>query len=167
MTLTETDGRHGFDFLAGRKRMHIRRLADSFDPNCTEWVETEAHGEMRPILGGFGNIDTTTPIGVPEERYFEAATLRLFNPETGLWRLWWMSSRAPVLDESPLEGRFVDGHGQFYGDEEINGKPVRVRFEWFDTLTDSPRSEQAFSYDGGETWQVTWTMTFTREEAAA
>jgi hypothetical protein len=166
MTAAENDGRHDFDFLAGRRRQHIRRLRDTMDPECTEWLDVESFGELRHILGGLGNVDTTMPIGLPPEQHFEAATIRLFNPETGLWRLWYTSSRNPVIDDCPMEGKFTGNHGQFFSDEVIDGKAVRVRFDWFDTDTKNPHSEQSFSFDGGETWFTNWSMTFTQEDAA-
>ena len=164
MTLTATDGRHDFDFFFGRWRIHSRKLADVLDRNCTEWVEFEAVGEMRPILDGLGNFDTFVPVGLPEDKHFEGATLRMFDPATGLWRIWWASSRTPDRLDVPVEGRFTGGHGQFFCDDVIGGEPVRVRYDWFDVAAGSARWEQAFSYDGGETWATNWVMTFTRED---
>src|SRR6201984_3866230 len=80
-------------FALGRWRVHNRKIADIPDPACTDWVEFDAISEMRPILGGLGNFDTFIPLGLPAEKSFEGATLRTFDPGTGLWRIWWMSTR--------------------------------------------------------------------------
>lgn len=165
MTLTKTDGRHDFDFAFGRWRVHNRKVADILDRTCTDWVEFEAVCEMRPILGGLGNFDTFVPVGLPEDQYFEGATLRMFDPATGLWRIWWASTRTPGVLDIPVEGRFTDGHGQFFCDDVISGAPVKVRYDWFDVAEGSTRWEQSFSYDGGATWETNWVMTSTREDA--
>jgi hypothetical protein len=52
--------------------------------------------------------------------------------------------------------------GEFLGDEFVDGKKVLCRFNWTRTNPDSPRREQAFSDDGGKTWETNWIMTFTR-----
>lgn len=166
MTLATTDGRHDFDFALGRWRIHNRKLADVLDPACTDWVEFEAISEMHPILNGLGNFDTFVPLGLPEGKHYEGATLRMFDPATGLWRIWWASSRTTGSLDSPVEGLFADGHGQFFGDDVIGGTPARVRYEWFDVEPGSARWEQSFSYDGGATWETNWVMTSTREEAS-
>ena len=59
-----------------------------------------------------------------------------------------------------MVGRFAGGTGTFYADEIFNGQPIRVRFRWLQTAT--PRWEQAFSTDGGLTWETNWTMDFVR-----
>jgi hypothetical protein len=164
MTLTKTDGRHDFDFAMGRWRIQNRKIADILDPTCTDWVQFEAITEMRPILGGLGNFDTFVPVGLPEEERFEGATVRMFDPATGLWRIWWMSARTPGILDNPVEGRFTDGHGQFFCDDVIAGTPVKVRYDWFDVEPGSARWEQSFSYDEGATWEKNWVMTSTRED---
>jgi len=163
MTSTQTseDGRHSFDFLFGRWTIHNRKLADVLEPECTDWVEFAAEGEARPILGGLGNIDSFTTTDAPGIGQYEGMTLRLFDPEVGLWRIWWASTRLPGRLDPPMEGRFIDGHGVFFGDDVLNGRPIKVRFDW--TPGESSASwEQAFSYDDGQTWAQNWIMSFTR-----
>ena len=164
-TRAPVDGRTDFDFLFGRWTIHNRKLADVLDPDCTEWVEFPARGEARPILAGLGNIDSFIAADVAGTGPYEGMTLRLFDPQAGVWRIWWASTRQPGHLDVPMEGRFVDGHGVFHCDDVLNGQPVKVRFDW--TPGDvSARWEQAFSYDGGQTWRPNWVMVFTRDADA-
>ena len=160
-TKTDTDGRHDFDFVVGRWTIHNRKLIDVLDPGCTEWVEFTAEGEARPILGGLGNIDSFVAADMPGRGPYEGMTLRLFDPEAGLWRIWWASTGMPGRLDPPMSGGFTDRHGVFFGDEVLDGRPVKVRFDWTPGAT-SARWEQAFSYDGGQTWGKNWVMSFAR-----
>jgi hypothetical protein len=155
-----SDGRHDFDFLFGRWRLHNRRLADLLDRDCTEWVQFEATGQAQPILGGLGNIGTFSAAAVsPGGQPMEAITLRLFDPASRLWRIWWASTRRPGHLDPPVEGRFSNGHGEFLGHDMLDGQLVTVRFLWKDITATSARFEQAFSYDDGQNWQTNWIIT--------
>src|SRR5690348_14741184 len=109
-TLTELDGSTAFDPLFGRWHVHNRKLRDILDPDCTEWVQFAARVECRPILDGSGNIDFGTFHLDPP---FEGFTLRLYDPQSGLWRIWWTSTRQPGELDIPVEGRFTNGTGLF------------------------------------------------------
>jgi hypothetical protein len=95
---------------------------------------------------------------------FEGCSLRVFNPADGLWRIYWVDNVTFTL-QPPVVGGFVDGVGEFYGDDHHEGTPVKVRFTWSDITNDSARWEQAFSVDGGETWETNWIMISTRIKA--
>jgi len=160
MSLSEAaaNGAHDFDFLIGEWSVRHRRLRRRLVGD-TEWVEFTGPASARKILGGLGNIDECR-INLPEGPYL-GSTLRLFNPATGLWTLYWMDSRDPVLNP-PMVGKFGDGRGVFWGDDSFEGKPIRVRFIWSNMAASSCAWEQAFSVDRGETWETNWTMSFTR-----
>jgi hypothetical protein len=154
---TTQDGRHDFDFLFGRRRIHNRKLVDTLDLEGTDWVEFEAEGEAQPILGGLGNVDRfSVPAMPPTGEPFEGFTLRLFDPETGLWRIWWASIRFPGQLDNPVEGRFAGDRGEFLCDDVIGGRPVTVRYQWNVVSPTTNRWEQAFSEDGGATWRANW-----------
>ena len=157
---TMDDGRHDFDFLFGRRRIHNRKLVDTLDPESTDWVEFEAVGEANPILGGLGNVDTfSVPAMPPSGTPYEGFTLRLFDPETRRWRIWWASTRFPGEIGVPVEGAFDGARGEFLSDEVIAGRPTKVRFEWRVPGEGVSEWDQSFSWDGGETWATNWTST--------
>lgn len=149
------DGRSDFDFVFGRWQVHNRKLKDVLDPDCEEWIEFEARAAVEPVFGGLGHVDRLWA------ETFEGFTLRQFDPEAGVWRIWWASSGNPGHLDPYVEGRFTDGVGEFFCDDVLRGREVKVRFRW--TTREAPRWEQAFSYDGGATWRTNWTMTLTPE----
>lgn len=163
--MTTDDGRRDFDFLLGRWRIANRRLHDRQDPDCREWFEFGATLENRSIIGGLGNLESYSVPASAERPAFEGMTLRLFEPDRGLWRIWWASNAYPGRLDPPMEGRFTDGHGQFYGDEEVEDGSLPVRFDWYDLSATTARWEQSLSYDGGETWRPNWVWELTREAA--
>jgi hypothetical protein len=148
-----------FDFQQGRWQVAHRRLRARL-AGCTEWEEFAGTSKQRPILGGNGNIEDNL-LHLPGGDY-RAVALRSFDPASATWAIWWLDARAPHALDTPVIGRFENGIGSFYADERLDGRPVRMRFLWLDTHTDSPRWEQALSADGGESWETNWVMTFTR-----
>jgi hypothetical protein len=164
MTNTINDGRHDFDFFFGSWTIRNRKLANMADPECDEWVEFDATGYAHPILGGLGNVDTFSVPEMPNGKSFEGATLRLFDTETGLWKIWWASTSAPGRLDPPVVGQFTDKHGVFLGEDVVGGKPVEVRFDWNAVDEQTARWEQAFSFDTGRNWVHNWRMDFTRVE---
>jgi len=61
-----------------------------------------------------------------------------------------------------MTGAFKDGRGEFFDRETLDGRVIDVRFVFSDITPTSFRFEQAFSGDGGKTWEVNWKATFTR-----
>lgn len=154
------DGRGGFDFLVGRWTVAHRRLKRRLVGD-TRWEEFGGMCESRPIVGGLGNIDDNV-LELPAGTY-RAATLRVFDPAARRWSIWWVDGRAPRLGP-PVHGRFGGGIGTFHGEDVLeDGRPVLVRFTWSGITARSARWDQAFSADGGATWEDNWTMRFGRD----
>ncbi len=155
------DGCSDFDFVFGEWVIHNRKLRDPLDPACEDWMEFPSTSAAEPILEGLGNVDRIWCSGTEVAPGFEGYTLRLFDPTTRRWRIWWSSTRQPGLLDPPVEGSFADGTGTFEGHDVLGGRPVVVRFTWTQHLV-TPVWEQAFSYDGGATFVHNWTMSFAR-----
>jgi hypothetical protein len=147
---------HDFDFLHGRWHVRNRRLRRRL-VSCDEWDEFPATSTVMPLFDGAGNIDEID-FGPGQAR---GLTLRLFDPEARTWSLHWTTSATGRLFP-PIVGTFNGGVGTFYGDDTEGGQPVRVRFVWSGISATTARWEQAFSTDGGQTWETNWIMEFTR-----
>lgn len=150
---------HDFDFFFGQWKVLHRRLHERL-VGCDGWDEFEGECTTWPMLGGQGNVDDNL-LQLPGGDY-RAITLRSFDGATQRWAIWWLDARLPHQLDVPVIGHFDAGVGIFYADDTLDKRPIRVRFRWLDTLSDSPRWEQAFSADVGVSWEVNWTMNFER-----
>jgi hypothetical protein len=156
----EHDGRNDFDFFIGRWKTHNRRLRERLK-DSSDWEKIEGVAVIRKVLGGLGNIDEITMDR--ETGRLEGMTLRLYNPESRQWSLYWASGTDGIL-QPPLVGSFADGRGEFYSQESFDGRSIFVRFICSDITETSCRWEQAFSPDGGKTWETNWIAELTRLE---
>lgn len=153
-------GLHDFDFLVGEWRVHHRRLKERLADNH-EWVEFEGTCAMRKLMDGWGNVDDNV-LNMPDGAY-RAIGLRAYDPKTAQWAIWWVDGRNPFGDlDPPVKGRFENGVGNFYSDDTLRGRKVRVRFTWSHITPTSAQWDQAFSPDDGKTWETNWHMDFER-----
>ena len=151
------DASHDFDFWTGRWRVHNERLVKRLQ-GCTAWETFEAACEAWPLPGGLGNMDTFRTEHWPG---FAGMSLRLYDPHTCQWSIYWASNQTGTLDP-PVVGSIADGLGIFEGRDVLDGRPIVVRFTWSDITKASARWEQAFSPDEGRTWEKNWVMVMTR-----
>ncbi|MFG3712723.1 hypothetical protein [Micromonospora sp. NPDC047730] len=149
-----------FDFFVGTWDVANRRLRERH-VGSDDWDEFPGVSVARSFFGGAGSFDEIT---FPT-RGFSGATVRILDPAAGTWSIYWMNSRHGVLELPPVVGRFTDGVGTFLADDVDEGRPIRCRFVWSGVTATSCRWEQAFSTDGGRTWETNWTMDFTRRPA--
>jgi hypothetical protein len=132
-----------FDFLAGNWRIQNRKLKTRLS-NCQEWSNID---DFRAEFDGMP---------------FEGMSLRLFDPKTKLWKIYWADSNAVVL-ETPVVGSFDGKIGKFYSREVFEEKGIILQFQWDKTNADVPTWSQAFSADNTRTWEWNWSMTFHRQ----
>ncbi len=155
---TKQGSPHDFDFEIGKWKTHLKRLTKPLTGSTT-WVEYEGTTVVSKVWGGRANLvelDVSGPAG-----RIEALSLRLFNPEMRQWSLNFASSRSGEM-APPTLGGFSNGRGEFYNRETLDGRDILVRFVISDITEDSCRFEQAFSADGGKTWEVNWIAVDTR-----
>jgi len=157
----EPDGQRDFDFEFGRWKVHNRRLLHPLT-GSNDWVEFDGTVVARPVWDGRANIDefeADSPTG-----HIEGMTVRTYNVKSHQWSLYWANRTTGVFSLPATVGKFADGRGEFYDQEDYNGRNIFVRFLWTRVSTDTPHWEQAFSLDGGKTWETNWITDFTRDK---
>jgi hypothetical protein len=152
------DGQHDFDFEFGEwKTVLSRRLRPLTGSNT--WVEYEGTSIVRRVWDGRANLGELKVDGQPG--HIEGLSLRLYNPQSHQWNISWANSTDGILGQ-PMVGEFKDGRGEFYNQEPLNGRAIFVRFIFSDITSKSFQLEQAFSDDGGKTWEPNWIAKFKR-----
>jgi hypothetical protein len=160
---TSRDGSHDFDFEIGTWKTHLWRLVDPLT-GSTKWVEYEGTSIVRKIWDGRANLVELVANG--PGGHFEGLNLRLYNPQSRQWSLNFAGSKSGTLSP-PTIGEFNNGRGEFFSQETLNGRAILVRFVISDITPNSCRFEQAFSDDGGKTWEVNWIAIDMRVKAEA
>jgi hypothetical protein len=152
------DGQHDFDFEVGTWKTHVKRLVHPLS-GSNEWTEYDGTSVVRKVWDGHANLLELAMDG--PKGHFQGMSLRLYNPQSRQWSLNFSNAASGVLSQ-PTIGEFKNGRGEFYDQESLNGRAILVRFVISDITADAARFEQAFSGDGGKTWEVNWIATDTR-----
>jgi hypothetical protein len=155
--VSDRSGLGDFDFFVGSWSSIQRRLRKPL-ADCDEWDESSATTRCWQAFDGAANIDE---VHFPDWG-FSGLSIRLLNPTTAEWSIYWVNSRNGELVIPPVTGKFSDGVGRFYDKEEYEGRDITVRYTWSDITATTARWEQAFSLDDGQTWETNWTADFTR-----
>jgi hypothetical protein len=154
------DGQHDFDFEIGTWKTHLRRLVHPLTGSTT-WVELEGTTVVRKVWNGRANLAELEADNA--SGHLEVLSLRLYDPQSHQWSLSSANSKSGTLSQ-PVSGEFRNGRGEFFDQESFNGRTILVRNVWSDITADSCRFEQAFSDDGGKTWEVNWIAVDTRSK---
>jgi hypothetical protein len=152
------DGRHDFDFEFGEWKAHLKRRLKPLS-GSDEWVEYDGTSVVRKVWNGaanLGEIELDGPAG-----HIEGLSLRVYNPASKQWNVHFANSAVGTVGEAMIGG-FENGRGEFYNQEMFNGRSIFVRFIFSDITPKSFRLEQAFSDNGGKSWEANWIATFTR-----
>lgn len=151
-----------WDWLLGSwdvKHVRLRkRLANNDD-----WDEFAGKSAFWKTLGGLANCDENL-LHIPSGTY-RGLSVRSFDPKTGKWSIWWLDGRMTGKLDPPVVGGFSGDEGEFFGPDTFEGKPITVRFRWHEVRSRQPHWDQAFSTDGGKTWEINWRNYFTRTSA--
>jgi hypothetical protein len=156
----ERSGQHDFDFEFGIWKAHLRRRLNPLTGSTT-WVDLEGTSVVRKVWDGRANLGELEVANATS--HIEGLSLRLYNPESHQWSIYWANSRDGALG-SPMVGQFNNSRGEFFNQEVFQGKAIFVRFVFSDCTPDSFQLEQSFSADGGRTWEPNWIATFTRQK---
>lgn len=155
---TARDGQYDFDFEIGTWKTHLSRLQHPLTGSST-WVEYEGTSVVRKVWNGRANLvelEVDGPAG-----HIEALSLRLYNPQSRQWSLNFAGSNSGVVSQ-PTIGEFKNGRGEFFDQETWDSRVILVRFVISGVTPNSCHFEQAFSNDGGKTWEANWIATDTR-----
>ncbi|HEY0438396.1 MAG TPA: DUF1579 domain-containing protein [Phenylobacterium sp.] len=156
------DGAHDFDFLIGDWRAHLKRLPDRL-VGSTKWVEYDGRSNHHKVLGTNANLEDFEVDDPKDGLHIKAQTLRLYNPKSRQWSIYGLDMDAGGLGLPATIGAFEGGVGRFYDYEDWKGRFILVRFEWSHTGQTLAHMEQAFSADGGRTWEVNWICDLSRD----
>lgn len=159
ITASLASSKADFDFLLGHHKVQHKKLKERLN-KCTEWIEFGGTQEMKKHLTGIANIESHY-MGTADGTVVEGMAIRLFNPVTRLWSIYWADNTHGTLD-TPVIGYFENNLGYFFANDTFNNKPVIIGFKWDISDKDNPVWSQAFSEDKGVTWEWNWFMYFTR-----
>jgi hypothetical protein len=151
---------HDFDYFVGGWTTHQHRLK-ARGVGSTEWEDFPAVQCTTPYLAGMATVDE---LYMPTKGA-AGLTLRTFDVETHQWSIYWVSSKTGKLDPVPVVGGFEGSRGEFYADDNEDGRSIRVRYMWNELDHDHARWEQAYSYDN-RTWETNWIADFQRGDPA-
>lgn len=155
----EQDGRADFDFFMGSWKVKHRCLREWLKES-TSWEAFGGTSVARKILGGLGHIEEVTlerASGTTEE-----LVVRLFDPQTQQWSVYEADASSSGFDPRPVIGACKDGRVEGYSHIPWEGKYIFRRVIWSEITTTSFHWEQAFSADGGRTWETNWIADFVR-----
>lgn len=152
------DHQHDFDFEFGswKAHLHVRaRLS-----NADAWTDFDGTSVVHKLWDGRGNAGELEVKN--DKARIDGLTLRLYNPATQQWNIYWSNAKDGAISGTPMFGQFNNGRGEFFGTDTNNGATIYARFLFSDVTPTSFKLEQSFSSDGGATWVTNWIATFTR-----
>lgn len=157
ITASPASSKSDFDFLLGHHTVHHKKLKDRLS-KCNEWIEFEGTQEMKKLLTGIANVESHF-MSTTAEKTVEGIALRLFNPVTSLWSIYWADNIHGKL-ETPVVGSFENNFGHFFAKDAFNNKDIIIGFKWDIRDKENLVWSQAFSQDNGMTWEWNWFMYF-------
>jgi hypothetical protein len=160
-SLAQGDGHHDFDPLIGTWKAHLKRLVHPLS-GSNIWVEFDGTQITRSIWGGRATLDEFKVDSPSTNTHIDGLTIRLYNPKSHQWSIYWADAKQGSFGLPPTVGRFINGRGEFYDQEMFEGRAILVRYVWSDITPTSAHFEQSFSEDGGKTWEPNWISTISR-----
>lgn len=153
------DGQGDFDWEVGRWKTEVTVLRNPLSGEPPNWVEYRGETVVKPVLEGRANLVELSVSGPAGK--VEGTSLRLYSPQSAQWSINF-ASLADGLLTAPVFGTFdAAGKGVFVGTDRLGAKTILVRFVVTRRSSTSANFEQAFSGDGGATWETNWIATDT------
>ncbi|HEY0745814.1 MAG TPA: hypothetical protein VGD63_03875 [Steroidobacteraceae bacterium] len=152
---TQHDGRHDFDFEVGTWNAHVKVLPRRLS-HSTDWEEFSGTAVTRtlPMLEGWNESELQMD-NRKSGKHSALLAVRLYNPSTHQWAIYGANIKTGIFDP-PMIGGFQNDRGEFYSQDTWEGRPIFVRFIWKIIDPAHAHLEQAFSDDGGKTWETNW-----------
>jgi len=157
----DPNGWGGYDFLIGDWKAHLRKLEKPLSGSTT-WLEYWGTSKTRKIANGRGNFEDFD-VSTKDGKRIDGQTLRLYNPKSGEWSIYLVNAAEGSLGLPATIGKFKNGVGELYDYEVFGGRAIFVRYTWMAQGKDKAHFVQAFSVDGGRTWEDNWVLDLVRE----
>ena len=157
-TIQQRDGQHDFDFEFGAWKIQLKRLAKPLT-GSTSWLEYSGTSVVRKVWDGKANLGELEVSGATGR--IRGLSLRTYNPQSNQWHIGWVNSADGTMGPAMIGG-FKNGRGEFFNQESFNGRAIFVRFIFSDITANTFHFEQAFSDDGGKTWEANWIADFAK-----
>ena len=150
----DRSGQSDFDWEIGTWTTSVRVLRNPLSGEPAKWAEYRGTSVVRPLLGGRANFVELSVEGAAGK--IEGGSLRLYNPQSRQWSLNFASLRDGMLT-APVYGGFDGGgRGLFYGQDMLDGRAILVRFIVTQVSKTEAHFDQAYSTDGGASWETNW-----------
>jgi len=149
------DGQHDFDYLLGSWKIHLKKMVHPLT-GSTEWVEYDGTTVCKKVWDGRAELEEFSVYNREKNLHIEGLALRLYNPQSHQWSIYWATPSLGAIGGPPVVGEFKGGRGEFYDQEPFNGRVILTRYVWTNTTTQAPHFEQQYSDDGGKTWETNW-----------
>jgi hypothetical protein len=148
------EGQRDFDFEIGKWKAHVKKLIHPL-ANSKEWEDYDGTVTTAPFMDGKGNLSEMNVDGATSHTHIQIIAVRLYNPTSKQWNIYGASASSGVFDP-PQVGQFDGNRGEFYASDTFQGRAIYIRYVWQSLTPTNTHFEQAFSSDGGKTWEVNW-----------
>ena len=156
------DGSHDFDFQLGNWKLKMKKLEHPLSGKDT-WIEMTGTSKVTPLWGGKAQVEEIELDG-PSGAHIQGMAIRTYNPTSHQWHLNWSNIKSGTFGVPTVGGFDGSGHGEFYDQEEFDGRLIMVRDVWSNITKTTAHFEQSFSADGGKTWEPNWVTDQTRSK---
>jgi len=100
------DGQRDFDFLIGSWKIHLKKRLHPLS-GSNEWVEFDGTVVCRTIWNGLAEVEEFN-VDSPEKSIFiKGVAVRLYNPKTRQWTIYWANSKNGAFDPQAQVGRWT------------------------------------------------------------